>query len=190
MKRRIPQLLTTLILLASLVLVSCGSPPSARNFYQDHKQGEGVTNFTVPGWLIFLGTSIARPFVKEEEARYALKFGKKVKRLQLMIDEDGHNITTADVRRFVETARHDKYEDLIYVRDEETRVHVMVREKKDKLKHLLVLVRDDTDFIFLNMRTSISMQDIAKLLNFYLGEDGPFKKRKLKKKELKKIPQV
>ena len=190
MQRPLPHIRFTLFFTGCLFLVSCGSPQSARNFYQDHKHGEEVTNFTIPGWLIFLGTSIARPFVKDEEARYALKFGQKVKRLQLMIDEDGHNISTADVQRFVETARHDKYEDLILVRDEETRVHVLVRENKGKLQHLLVLVRDDTDFVFLNMRTSISMKDIARLLNFYLGKDGKFEKRKLNKKELRKIPQV
>ncbi len=170
-------------------LASCGSPPSVQRFYDQHKRQAGVKNFTIPGWLIDVGTGIARPFVRDPEARRALRLARKVNKLQVMIDEDGHQVSAAEVSAFTGRARKEGFEDLIMVRDKETRVNIMVREQKDKLRHLLVLVRDDADFVFLNLKTSIRIEDIAELVNDLLqkeleekpGEDKP---------ALAKIPQV
>jgi hypothetical protein len=182
------QRLFLLTVVAAFFLSSCGSPAPVSSFYQEHKGKEGVRNMTIPGWLLYIGTGLAYNMVHEEEARMALRFGKKVKRLQFMIAEDHNPISSADIDAFIHRIRQDDFEDLIYVRDEHTRVNVFVREKNAKLKHLIFLINDQSDFVFLNIRSNIKIQDIVDLVNYYMEKEGWSKEEKKKKDEEK--PQV
>ena len=175
----------------SLLLSSCGSPATVGAFYREHKRKEGVRNFSIPGWLIWLGTGLANSVIDDEEARVALRLAKKVKRLQLMIAEDASPISTNDVRSFVSSIHDSGFEDLIYVRDQETNINILVKEHRNKLRHLVVLVNDDSDFVFINMRTNIKVKDISKVIRYFLEKEGwADKKKKKKKKKEEAIPQV
>lgn len=158
--------------LLAVLFSSCGSPGAVSSFYHEHKRKEGVQNMTIPGWLIYAGTGIAHDFVDDEDTKMMLRLAKKVKRLQFMVAEEHSPISQTDIRAFVENARADHFEDLILVRDKSTTVNVMVREKRDKLRHLIFLVNDDSDFVFLNMRTNIKMKDIAKIVDYFLEKEG------------------
>lgn len=181
----------------SLILSSCGSPRTVGAFYREHKHKEGVRNFTIPGWLIWLGTGLANSVIDDEEAKVALGLAKKVTRLQLMFTEDENPISPTDVRSFVSSIHDNGYEDLVYVRDQETSVNIILKERKDKLRHLVILVNDDEDFFFINMRTNIRVSDIAKVTNYFLKKEGwtadkqkKSKKKKKNKKKKEEIPQV
>lgn len=178
-----------LLPLIAVLFSSCGSPAAVSAFYHEHKRKEGVKNMTIPGWLIYAGTGIAHDLVDDEDAKMMLQLAKKVKRLQFIVAEEQSLISPDDILDFVQKARADQFEDLIFVRDKSTTVNVMVREKGEKLRHLIFLIDDDSDFVFLNMRTNIKMKDIAKIVDYFLekeGWDNP--EEKPKKKEEK--PQV
>ncbi len=180
-----------LLPLLSLLLSSCGSPATVNAFYREHKRKEGVRNFTIPGWLVWLGTGLANSVIEDEETRVALRLAKKVKRLQLMITEDANPISSLDVRSFVSSIHDNGFEDLIYVRDQETTINIVVKEQRNKLRHLVVLVNDDSDFVFINMRTNIKVKDISKLIRYFLEKEGWTDKKKSKKqKKEEAIPQV
>lgn len=166
----------------AILLSSCGTPAPVSSFYHEHKGKEGVRNMTIPGWLIYIGTGLAHDIVPEEDVKMAMRFGKKVKRLQFMAS-DGHNpIAQQDVDDFIHRIRQDNFEDLIYVRDETTRINVFVREKNTKLKHLVFLINDNSDFLFLNIRSNIKMQDLVDLINHYMEKEGWSEKKKKRKK--------
>lgn len=173
----------------AVLFSSCGSPGAVSSFYHEHKKKEGVQNMTIPGWLIYTGTGIAHSLVDDEDTKVMLQLAKKVKRLQFMVAEEQSPIATADIQTFVQRARADHFEDLIVVRDKSTTINVMVREKGEKLRHLIFLINDDSDFVFLNMRTNIKMKDIAKIVDYFLEKEGwDNLEEKPKKKEEK--PQV
>lgn len=176
-----------LLPLIAILLSSCGSPASVSSFYQEHKRKAGVKNMTIPGWLIYAGTGIAHDLVDDEDTKAMLQLAKKVKRLQFMIAEEQSPISPADIQTFVHNARADHFEELIVVRDKSTTVNVMVREKGEKLRHLLFLINDESDFVFLNMRTNIKMKDIAKIVDYFLEKEGwdNLQKKSEKKKEEK-----
>ena len=155
----------------SFLLTSCSVPNAGSSFYQANKRKEGVVNFTLPGWLIYAGTGMAHDFVKDEESRTLLQLAKRVKKMQFMLDEGNGAISQSAVKDFQVHLRNRQFEDLIYVRSEETTVSLMVRPKKDKLRDLIVLVHDDEEFIFLNMRTNIKIKHIAKMLESLMKLD-------------------
>lgn len=191
-----PTVMNRLFLLGTMLLVllftSCNSPQSVSSFYRQNKGKPGVRNMTIPGWLIYAGTGIAHDIVKGEEEKMMLELARKVKKLQFMYAEEENPISPLAVQRFIQQSRQDNFEDLIYVRDESTTVNVMVREKKDKLRHLVFLVNDGSDFVFLNIRSNIKMKDISKIVNYFMEKEGwkgdEEKNREKKKKEA--VPQV
>ena len=161
-----------IIIATAILLSSCGSPATVRSFYKKHKGKEGVRNMTIPGWLIYIGTGLTHDLVPEEDVKMAMRLGKKVKRLQFMIAEDFNPITNQDIDAFIHRMRQDDFEDLIYVQDEHTRINVFVREKDMKLKHMVFLINDNSEFIFLNIRSNIKMKDIADLVNHFMEKKG------------------
>jgi Domain of unknown function (DUF4252) len=74
------------------------------------------------------------------------------------------------------------YDDLIYVRNEDTDLNIMIREGSNgRLKELLVVGNDDGETIFLSAKTRLRMKDINEVLDHYLKELGWKEKAKAKK---------
>lgn len=147
----------------------------------------------IPGWAIWVGSGLAHEIVKDEEVRSVLQLARKVKKLRFMSVEEGNNsIHPAEVASFVQRLRDHQYEDLIMVRDRESTVNIMVKDNTDKLKNLIVLVNDGSDFVYLDMKTSIKYKDLNRLVNSFLKDMklGKEKKPKEKEPEKEKAPQV
>lgn len=164
-------LLYFISLVLILLLSSCSVPNAGSSFYQAHKHKKGVRNFALPGWLIYTGTGFAHDIVQEEEVRVLMQVAKKVKKVQFMLDEGNGVISQAELRVFQQHLHDRQFDDLLYVRSEDTTVSFMVRARKDKLRDLIVLIHADEDFVFLNMRTNIKVKNIAQLIDAIMQLD-------------------
>ncbi len=182
------------LFLASIFLVSCGTPASVKNFYRQHKRGEEVTKMNIPGWLIWLGTGIANEIVKEEEVKLGLSLAKKVRNLRFLTDESGGQVSPEHVSRLVSNVKKHSYEDLIYVREEAMTVNFMIRGKEDKIKNLLILVNDDNELVMVSMKTNLTIKDLSQVINSFQDDIKKKMKKEEKnpppKEEKKKIPQA
>lgn len=184
-----------LLVLFSLILSSCGSPKTAKQFYNKHKRKEGVSNASVPGWLVWLGTGLAYHSIQNEEAKMGLKLAKKVKRLRFMQAENKEVISPKEVSEFLGNLRANKYEDLIMIKDGPQTVSIMVRDTETKLKNIMVLVDQEDEFVFMSMKSSLKYKDLSKVISYYINDfkgEKPTKERKKKKKKKKekKLPQA
>lgn len=161
-----------IILLLPLLLASCGTGNNVvKRFYAQNKHKEGVQNFSVPGWLIWLGSGIAISAVDDEDAKPALRLAKKVKRLRIMVAENSDPVSQSEINQFVKDMRLSEYSDLIQIRDEKTNVNIFAKEKEDVLKELVILVKDEKEFVFLGMKTSISIDDLSKVISTYIEKE-------------------
>lgn len=168
-----------IVLCLAFLLSSCSSTKSVSGFYQAHKREKGVLNFTLPGWLIWLGTGIAHESVKEQEAKVALQLAKKVKRLRFMVMEDKNTASHTEISSLVSNLRKDNFEDLIYVKEGTTTFTFMIREKKDKIRNLFFLVSEDDELVMMEMKSNLRYSDISKLIKQFSKElkiDKPLKK--------------
>ncbi len=100
-----------------------------------------------------------------------------------MQSENSNSITKEDLSNFVGGLKANSgYDDLIYVRNEDTDLNIMIREgSKGRLKELLVVGSDDGETIFLSAKTRLRMKDINEVLDHYLKELGWKEKAKAKK---------
>jgi hypothetical protein len=67
----------------------------------------------------------------------------------------------------------------------------MARDHKDKIKNLLLLVRDEDGFVFLDMKSRIKYSEISDLINYFIqmGEKKE-KEEEAKEEAPPSIPRV
>lgn len=164
----------TILILAFFTLSwsPCGAQKPTTLFYHTHKHKEGVTNFKMPGWLIWLGGGIAQGFAREPEAKAGLKLARKVKKLRLLATEDGSPITSAEVNEFITDIHSSGFEDLLVVKEGSSTVHILSREKKEKLKNLVILVNDEEEFVYMDMKSRLKYEDLSELVNTILKAEN------------------
>lgn len=177
---RLPFLLS-LALIFSLALSSCSSPKTTAQFYQSQKRKKGVTNFKLPGWAVWTGAGIAKVFVKEPQAKAALKLARKAGKIRFMTTEEAGLISNQDLSKFVGELKQNGYEDLIHVRESNTLVSIMARDKKDKLRNLLVLVNEEDTFVFFDIKSRLKYEEIGDLIEYLI---------ELEKQDKEQVPQA
>lgn len=189
------------LILGLFVLSSCSSPSTSGAFYSKYKHTQGVQNMKVPGWVIWMGSGIARPFVKDKEVRAGMRLAKKVKKLRFLMAEDANPIPYADVQNFVGNLRNNNYDDLIYVKEQGMMVTIMAKDNKEKIKDLLVLVHEEDEFVFFSAKTNIKYDDLSDMIQTFLQDvkeqeemeqlsKAERKKRRKEKKEKDTRPQA
>lgn len=166
-----------LIFIILFPILAEAQSPAINSFYRNHKRDKGTMNIGLPGWLIRFGAGVARPFVKDPEAKIALRFAKKIKKMKLLVNEEESTITTGQYLQLVSEAKSNDYEQLIMVHDGDEQVCIMANEKKDVIKGMLILVKESDSFVMLSLKTKFKMEDVNKLI------EDIFQAKLLKKKE-------
>lgn len=187
-----------LFLLCPLLFASCSSPSSSAAFYSKYKHTEGIQNIKVPGWLIWMGGGVARPFVKDKEVKAGLKLARRVKKLRLLMAEDYNPIPFATVQEFVGNLRDNAYDDLIYVKEPGMTVTIMAKDKRERIKDLMILVHEEDEFVFFSAKTNIKHNELSEIIETFLQdvkeeeekEQEKSRKKKKKKKDKDKRPQA
>lgn len=180
------------LLIGSFCLCSCGTPKSVAGFYQKHKRKKGVRNVKLPGWVIWAGTGIAHDIAKDEDVKTALRFAKKIKKLRFMLAEEENAIPPEEIQSFVENIKAEDYEDLIFVKDGDTKVNMLIKDKNEKLKDMVFLVNTEEEFVFFSMKSNIKYEDVTNLVKSLTSELFGEEKRPMpeKRKRKKKVPQA
>lgn len=143
---------------------------SLNRFYHTYKHAESAHAFTIPGWVMKLGAAIGKKHVDGDVERQALKMVKKVKKLRLLVMEDHNLVTPQAFNSLVSGVSSEKFEEAITVRTGDTRVHFFMRDKKDKIKNLLILVSEADNFVLFSAKTKLKYEDISELIN--MAMDG------------------
>lgn len=175
----------TLICITLFFVTNVLMAQPAADFYRQNKRLEGVRNFKIPGWLVYFGTGISYDIIKNEETKEILQLARKIGKMRIMIAEDTNPIPVAAVNNLVADSRSSGFEDLVFVRDGETTVSIMGKIKKDKFKRLMILVNDDADFVFFEMKSRIRVKDITELINIATKKTPLKKKNELRKQKRK-----
>ncbi len=161
----------TFIILISILLASCGGSRHINQVYHDFNRfDEGVTKFRVPGWLIWLGSGIVHEGTKDQDLKSALQIVKKIKGIRFMVVEKENAISKGQVNGLINNLRQSSYEDLFYIKDGNSTVSFMIREKNEKVKNLLIVVSEPDNFVLTHIKTKIKYSDLSKLIKKYQKE--------------------
>ena len=170
-------------LLSGFAFTSCSSPKTTAQFYQQYKHREGVTNFKMPGWLVWLGGGIAYNSVRDEEAKMFLRLARKVGKMRFMASEDDTAIAPDEINAFLANIRQNGYEDLLQVKDAESNFTILVRDKDQKLKNLVILGFDDGELFFFDLKSRLKYDDITDIVNHIISGERRKKKEEERLKE-------
>jgi len=178
-----------LILLVLPILLSAQPSlnRSINKFYRSHKKDAGAVNIALPGWLLRVGALFVSGGDADEETKAALKYVKHIKKMKVLVMEDGHRVTKEESKQFLRQIQGKGMNELITIRDKEMSVNIMVKEKKDVIRKLMIFVRSDEELIMVNLKTKISMDQINDLIKEMIG---PEVFKKVEEKSAPKIPQA
>ncbi len=154
-----------ILLLLCLPALMSAQTRSINQFYNKYKHGKETMNFTVPGWLIRLGSSIAKNHVDGPEEKAALNMARKIRKAKLLIMENQNRIDPKDMQRLIDDVkRRDHFEELIYVRDGKTRVNMLIRNSAETIENMLILVSEEDEFVMVSLKTRLRFDDLNELI--------------------------
>lgn len=128
-------------------------------------------NFKIPGIVTWMGSGIARKAVKEPSAKAALKLAQKARRMRIMVAEDVSIISNSEIYSFISNIKKNGYEDLIQVRDGSTLVTIMARDKNERLRNLLILVNEEDNFVYFDLKSRMKYEDLSDMINYFINMD-------------------
>ena len=158
--------------LTLLPLILAAQTVSINEFYRKYKvSDEENTHLTLPGWVVKLGVGIAKGQAEDKDEKQALAMGKKIGKVRILTFEDSNPVSKKDLERLTEGVRKERFEDLVMVRDEGTNVHLMIREKREKIKNLLILVNEEDSFTMVSLKSKLKYEEIQDLINKAINDD-------------------
>jgi len=134
------------------------------DFYAKHKRGEEVVSLNLPGFLIRLGASIASLDTSDEAERMALEIMKDVRKAKILAGENLH-IRNSEVKQLLADLTEEGFEELMTVRSEGSTVNIIIRERKDIIRNIVLLVNDDGEFALISLKTRLYLEDLTYLIN-------------------------
>lgn len=159
-----------------LTLVGISLNAQDRGLYWKYKDYDGSLSFTLPRWVIHAGSW----FVDEKADR---KLIRKVHKVRALVFEDQDSpVIKSDVDKFARKAARRRLDHMLSVREQQTRVEIWAKERRDKVRKIVILVREPETFVLVSLRTRMSIDEIGKLLEAMPKDSN-------KKSEQKLIPE-
>lgn len=156
-------------LVLMMTLVSAFSQTSSidRLVHQVKKANRGCekTDLNIPGWLIRVGAN----FVDDDDLDGVdIKLlGKKISHLRIVSIDGKKNVAASDFQTFLTDIKQEGFEDLMTVRSNGDDIRFMVREKKDFIRNIVLVVNEKSeggDFVLLSLEGKFTMEDINKMM--------------------------
>jgi hypothetical protein len=148
------QFLFCLLLILSWINVKAQD----HGLYWKYKDYDGAIALSVPRWVIHAGSW----FVDEKSDR---KLIRKVRKMRVLVfEEQDSPVTKGDVEKFTRKARRRHLESMLTIREQQTRVEVWAKERRNKLRKVVILVREPDTFALVSFRTKMHIDEIGQLL--------------------------
>lgn len=162
------------IALVVLLIGSCLSMNAQnkeiRKLYRSAKRSEQTTKIKLPGIVLDLGMLIAKKELKEDPGGMAVyKAIKKINKLRLVSTEDLNFIQSKRTARLTEFVNK-KMESLISINTPDTDFNILIKEKRDKIKKIVILGHMEEDYILFAANSNIDLKQLYHVINKYSGE--------------------
>ena len=133
---------------------------------------------TLPGFVLGMGANFARKHMdkEDEKALMALEFTKSIKSIRLLVMEETNLVSQKDYTKLVDgLKKKDKLSDLITVREGNTSVNILARDKKKHISNLVILVNEEDEFVMISFKAKLRYKDLNKFLREVMKDDDKIK---------------
>lgn len=104
------------------------------------------------------------------EGREAKRLLRKIKKIRIHTIEDAQ-IENAEVSKLKSDLQKARFEPLMEVKSDGSRIEIMSRGTEKKLGRVVMLVQDDSEMVMVALNTKISMNDLAKAAKYFKDMD-------------------
>lgn len=136
------------------------------SFYKAFRLLDHEVKMTIPGWLIDVSADIAKLSTDDPIEKESLNLMKKVNKVKLMVSSNNNPKKDQLITDLFTQLRQSSFEDLIQMREDGTKVNIMIREdaKDQKIKNLFVLIREPEEIVMLSMKTDLRIEEVNEVL--------------------------
>ena len=166
-------ILISLFVLPTLVF---SQSKAIKQFYNKYKDLESVTDIKLNGWVL----KLASTFTDEEDAEKILK---KITQLRVLVMEEGNLVTKEEYKSLVKSVKKDQFAELFKVKEEGQNIEFMIREEKDLITDVLILVNGEDQFVLLSLEGKLKFSDLNDL-NIEIDGGEHFQKLPEHKKDI------
>ncbi|MDR2206417.1 MAG: DUF4252 domain-containing protein [Flavobacteriaceae bacterium] len=148
-----------LLLLQSCIISKQPNIAFFDNPYYDFGDAE-FTSVNVPVWL-------AKPFVakalrEDGESEEVIALIKKIKKIRVLTVENGDKKMLADFSKYL---NQNQYEDWVTVVHDGNKVNIQVLQDGEKINKLMLLVSENHQFVFVDIKGKFTAEDISNVVN-------------------------
>lgn len=159
----------SILLVALLLAVSpaMAQKKSLRKFYRAHRGDAFTFRIGVGRLPLKLASWIVPASAMEEEGVPLKRLLSKVQKVKVytISGDERPAVDIADMQRLKQMLiDKDRFEPLMEVRHDKSVVHLLNRGKDDELGNVVILVQDERDFVMVNLRTTLHMEDVNILI--------------------------
>lgn len=153
-----------LLLACFLTASSYAQTRSINKFINQHKTEDHALAVNVPGWMLDI-VGLSANFIDEDdkEARELLKLSDKISRVRFLIIDDGPEVSKKDFRKLISGLKNENFEELMSVRNEDTTVKIMIKEKKDQIRNITALISSDEATILMTLSGRFNLEELKNL---------------------------
>ncbi len=149
------------LLLVFLAVGAFAQSSAVLNFHERFKNNGKYLSVRIEGGLLKILSNIE---TDDEDAQDMIKVLSKLESIDLhAIDKNEKDFNSAYVKDFKNAIKKEKYEELMIVRDGDTKVDFLVKEKKGKISDLLMVIDENNEFVLLSFSGEIDLQALARL---------------------------
>jgi len=173
---------TTITLLSFLLAAHFGicQSQAVLDFHEKFRDNGKYVSVKIDGGLLKLFSNIE---TNDEETQEFMDAMNKIEAIDVhSIDRGDDGFKESDLNSFKKDVKKEKYDELMVVRDGDTKLDFLIKEKKGKISDLLLLVDEPDEFVIVNISGEIDLNTIAKITD-NLDIKGGKHMKKIKEKE-------
>jgi len=142
-----------ILLFMALPMILPAQSRSIEKFFETHKDNDDYTLIDINGNLFSLTRGKDKPASKV-----------KIDGFQLLSAPKGSSgISKLDVKRFTDIIKGEAFEDLITIRDADTRFNFMIQEKNGIIHELVMIADEDDSITVMSLRGHIPIDELKNL---------------------------
>ncbi len=145
-----------LLLLLAAPLALFAQNKNIESFYNKYMNQQNVTNINMEGWVL----NLASEYIDEDSGE---AFLKDVSKLRIMVMEEGNLVQPEEYNGLISSLRSDNFEELMTVRDGETKVNLYAQQKDGIISNAVMMVNEPDEFVLLSLEGAIKLEDLQNI---------------------------
>ncbi len=144
-----------LFVVVFFILSSCQRQIGFDQFYQQNKRYANIA-LTIPKWLVM-------PFIPREEKEVIRDLARGMSRVRVMVKSDERN--NALWANFKKLTQQSEYANYVYVKTDDTKVELYVRESDKYIHEILVGYTEEEEAVLVAIQGRMTKSDFQERLS-------------------------